>query len=988
MHRVISLCLGLVVFVLNTHLPLRALRPDRPLIAYGLHAYSTENGLPQSAVMALCQVHSGFIWVGTYEGLARFNGMDFRVFDKSNVRVMQNNSIKCFLEDHQGRLWIGTPNGLMIFSNGQFRMLTTREGLSGDFILSVFQDARRRIWAGATNGLNLLGDQGAVPVSLGKNTSSNYITAISEDSQGRLWVGTDDGLLVSSDPLKAEWKQVLPHDVRVLYGDRDGGVYVGTSGNGLFHFSSATIDSSRPIPQPGGNDVRALYQDLYGALWVGTNGGGLVRVHKNRAEVLTSRQGLPGDSIRSIIEDHEGSLWVGTRNGLVQLTDDRYILFDSRNGLPVDEVRCVLPGTDGDMWIGTVEGGLVHYSKGKFESLTEREGLRSERIWSLASDPRGGVWIGTYGGGLHHLDRSGRMRVWDKTRGMPNDIIRAILVEENGRVWAATNGGGVAVLENDRVVKCYSRENGMPSDFVYAIARDQAGHLWFGTYDAGLVELADGRLRIYGSEYGLDSHAIWTIYPDKDRNLWLGTDDGGLKRFYHGRVDTYTIRDGLYSDSAFQIVEDGGGRLWMNCNKGVYNVHIRDLLAFSAGKINQFVSTSYGRAEGLRAIETSGPAQPAGCRDFAGRMWFSTINGVAVFDPEWQPEKDIQPPVAIERILINRNEYFPGDDIVAAPGRGRLEVEYTGFSFRLPAALRFRYRLKGHEDDWIDAGNRRFAAITNLSPGIYRFEVATRLVNGDWSREPAAFSFHLEPHFHQTYWFYILVVLIVLGLMGLVYRFNLKQLHRRQRQLSQMIEERTSQLNTANRRLNQTNVQLQEANMKLKHLAHMDGVTQIANHRFFLETLEKEWRMALRRPGPIALVFADIDFFKDFNDTHGHQEGDRCLQRVAGTIQACVKRPRDFVARYGGEEFVVILPDTSADGARVMAENLRIAVESLQIPHGASSVSSWVTISLGVAARVPDAQETAMSLLRAADQALYAAKRGGRNMVAVEPESK
>ncbi len=987
MRKRIVVYLVFIAVMCGSGLSLRALRPDRSLIAYGLRSFSTQNGLPQSAVIALCQARDGFIWVGTYEGLARFDGMSFRIYDKSNVPIMPNNSIKCFFEDHLGRLWIGTPNGLLMNSAGHFRILTADDGLSGDFILALFQDSRRRIWAGTTNGLNLVTDHGATALFPGKKAGSNYISAIVEDARGRLWVGTDDGLLVSEDPSAGNWQRILAHDIRVLYRDRDGGVWVGTSGYGLYYFDSSSMENPLYIHQPASKDVRAIYQDRYKTMWVGTNGGGLVRIRGQSREILNTRHGLPGDSVRSIIEDHEGSLWVGTRNGLAQLTDDRYTLFNSRNGLPVDEVRCVLPGADGEFWIGTVEGGLVRYHQGNFTTFTQRDGLRSERIWSLATDSRGGVWIGTYGGGLHHLDRSGRIRVWDTGNGMPNNIVRAILVENDNRIWAATNGGGVALLENGRVVRCYDRESGMPSNFVYAIAQDREGHLWFGTYDAGLVELYQGRLRIHGAELGLDSHAIWTIYPDQNGNLWLGTDDGGLKRLFRSKVDTYTIRDGLYSDSAFQIVEDDNGRLWMNCNRGVFHVRIQDLLDFSAGKIPGFASTSYGRAEGLRAIETSGPAQPAGCKDATGRLWFPTINGVAVFNPQWRPETEAAPPVVIERIFVNRRPYLPGDVIVAPPGKGALEVEYAGFSFRSPAVLRFRYRLLGHEDEWIDAGSRRFASVTNLPPGAYRFEVETRFQNADWSGKTAAVNFRLTPYFYQTWWFLLLVAAGALGLVGAFYRFNLKKMRRRQKQLSMMIEERTGQLNTANLRLNQINAQLQEANTKLKHLARMDGVTQIANHRFFLEILEREWRLAVRESLPLALLFADIDFFKDYNDHHGHQMGDRCLRLVAGAIQSSLKRPRDFAARYGGEEFVVILPGTALAGARTTAEKMRLAVESLRLPHGASAVSPWVTISLGVAVMSADPGGSAMSLLKAADQALYAAKRGGRNTVAVDPQA-
>ena len=980
--------IGIILSVLILLIAARqghALRPNRKLIAYGLNVFSTEKGLPQSAVMALCQVRRGYIWLGTYEGLARFDGVSFDVFNKSNIPVLRNNSIKCIREDHKNRLWIGTPNGLLVLEDGRFRLITTKDGLSGDFVLSIYQDRRNRIWVGTTQGLNMITGKGAVSFYPGRQSGSNYISAVCEDERGRLWVGTNDGLLTCENPFSEPWQKRLPHDIRVLYCDDEGSLWVGTAGKGLFQFSSHNPDPPQPVKGLNNDDVRVVFRDRHGALWIGTNGGGLIRYFNGKMEFLTIRQGLPGDSVRSILEDHEGSLWVGTRNGMVQLTDDRYTLFNSRNGLPVDEVRCVVPDSSGRVCIGTVGGGIVRFDGGEFQ-VPSRGGKRGGgRIWSLAGDNDNGIWFGTYGDGLHHLDGRGRLRTWTQQDGLPSDIVRAILVEDKDRVWVGTHGGGVALLQNGQFVRRYNRENGMPSDFVFAISRGWDGELWFGTYDQGLVELKEGRIRVFGSQYGLDSHAIWTIYPDRDHNLWLGTDDGGLKRFYNGHVDVYSIKEGMYSDSAFQIVDDGQGRLWMNCNKGVYNVRIRDLLAFSAGNLSRIPCNAFGKSEGMRVIETSGPAHPAGCLAPDGRLWFPTINGVTVFDREWNSEKDVLPPVAIDQILINRKEYQPSNKILVPPGKGTLEVEYSGFSFRLPESVRFRYRLEGHDDAWTDAGSRRFVAMTNLSPGKYFFRVAAGNAEGQWNPETAGFSFELRPGFFQTWWFFLLLGLLLVGLVLLGYWVNLQQLRRRHKRLANLISERTVQLNNANGRLNDINTQLQDANMKLKYLAHMDGLTQIANHRFFMENLEREWRLAVRQIAPLSLLFVDIDYFKSYNDTHGHQQGDECLKQVAQALARGLVRPRDFVARYGGEEFVAILPGTESQGARVAAEKLRVLVEQLHIPHGGSDVSDWVTISLGVASCIPGRKENPMSLLQSADRALYQAKRNGRNQTIFLP---
>jgi diguanylate cyclase (GGDEF)-like protein len=328
----------------------------------------------------------------------------------------------------------------------------------------------------------------------------------------------------------------------------------------------------------------------------------------------------------------------------------------------------------------------------------------------------------------------------------------------------------------------------------------------------------------------------------------------------------------------------------------------------------------------------------------------------------------LPPPVSVEEVLIDGARHGALDTPVAPPGRGEIEIHYAALSFLEPRKVNFRYRLEGYDRDWVEAGSRRVAYYTNIPPGRYRFQVAAANDDGVWNETGAAFAFELRPHFYQAPWFYALCGLGVAVLAGAAYRIRISQLAASEARLAALVSERTREL--------------EEANRMLSRFSDLDAVTGIANRRHFDTCLEMEWRRVRRDNVPMSLVMVDIDHFKGFNDTYGHQQGDDCLKAVAQTLRRSLHRPGDLCARYGGEEFGVILPGTDVQGAAAVAEGLRLAVESLGIPHLDSS-SGVVTVSLGVAGVVPDDNVPLDGLLGAADRALYDAKRAGRNRVCV-----
>ncbi len=791
--------------------PALGLDLKKPIGQYIIDQWTTDNSnIPQNSVLSLVNSRDSYMWIGTYEGLCRFDGLHFTVFNKSNTPEIKNNSMLVIREGPDGALWAGTPNGLLCLRSGKFRNYTEADGLPGDFIQSLCIDPQGTLWIGTTLGLgryrdgvfSRIGDAGTA------GGGSGYISALCSGRDGTLWVGTDGGLFAfrrdrfEPFPLPGG---LVSNTIWSLCAGRDGTLWIGTAGDRLFALRQGVLRGYSHREGLSGARFRVIFEDVRGTLWVGTDNGGLNRLEGEAFASLSQQHGLSNDSVRALAEDHEGSLWVGTFGGGVnRLKDDRYIFYNTRSGLPVDMTRAVMQDRQGDFWIGTIGGGLVRFSKGKFQVFGSKEGLTSLRIWSIAQAGDGAIWFGSYGGGLHRL-QNGKIRVYSTREGMSNDIVRAILAARDGSIWAGTNGGGIDVLRPDGRIVNYSRRNGLGDNFIYAIAQDREGSIWVGTYNGELYRFRGDEITAFRPHAGTSQNAIWAIHPDADGSIWIGTNSGGLIRLKNGEFRTVDSRDGLYSDVAFQILEDNHGYFWMNCNQGVYRASKKELNDFADGRIQRVRSLAFGISEGVRGVESTGPAQPAGWKSRDGKLWFPTIKGVAVVDPDYRKRNEHVPRVLIERMTINGEPIALSSPLVIGPGRKKLEFTYTALSYLVPEKVRFKTWLRGFDRGWSTETGQRQVSYTNLPPGRYTFQVIACNNDGKWNEEGASLHFELRPFFYQTSWFWVLTVCGMLIIAFLAYRLRFRRLQRHERQLEFLVRERTKELSRVNEELVQAN---------------------------------------------------------------------------------------------------------------------------------------------------------------------------------------
>jgi len=772
-----------------------ALDPSTPLSQYGLDAW--QDGLPQNSVHSILQTRDGYLWFGTYEGLVRFNGVSFVVYDARNTTAFKSNSAWALLEDRLGTLWVGTLGGGVVRARGGvFTRYGEREGLPSEYAWALAEDSLGTLWAGTDRGLARFDGTSFRPVPLPPPFERPPVRSLRGDGSGGLWIGTAaDGLL--------RWDGTSLRRVHPAEGPAPGavtsiapapgGVVAAFYGLGLVEANDdGSFRGERARGRLPSDLVWSLHRDRNGALWVGSDGGGLARISGARVETIGVAEGLAHPFVRSIGEDREGSVWIGTNGGLHRLRDRKVLVYGAREGLPDESVRSVARTSDGTLWAGTDSNGLAALRGERFVVPEEVAALRGVAIRSVVAGPGNVLWIGTNGSGLVRL-QGGRLTRFTKKDGLPSDVVYAVALDAKGGVWAGTYGGGAARWDGRRFA-VIDQGHGLPRDVVRCLLAGRDGAMWIGTDGGGLARLKDGVLSVLDVRHGLANDVVLSLHEDAEGLLWIGTAGGLSVLRRDGSLRSLGAADGLPDEKVFRILEGGGGDLWMSSNKGIFRVARGDLVARVEGKRGPFGALALGRADGLPIAQCNGASWPAGFRDGDGRLWFPTLRGLVGVDPARLRSNAAVPPVVIDRVLADGRAVAGASPVELPPRTGKIEFHYDGLSFQAPEKVRFRYRLEGFEPSWVDAGTRRSAFYTSLPPGDFVFRVVAANNDGVWNETGARYAFRLKPGLHQRPAFRLGVVFAILVAIGTGYALRMRGVRARQTELQRLVDERTRSL--------------------------------------------------------------------------------------------------------------------------------------------------------------------------------------------------
>lgn len=749
--------------------------------------WQTDDGLPANPVQSILQTSDGYLWVGTSEGLARFDGVHFTLMEHPDAPELKNAWCSALLEAKDGAVWIGTDGkGALRLKDGRISRFTRTNGMAGDSVRALCQTQDGSIWIGTGQGLNRFQHGTFSTFRATNGLSHDVVRALCEDQSGTLWVGTGGGLdglrngaVASSFKYDRRETNGLQHSsVRSLFADRDGSLWIGGN-SGASRFKDGKFTNYTTSDGLLDGNISSVLRDSTGALWMGTYAG-LNRFASGGFVTHTNEGAGFYEIVLSLCEDREGDVWVGTKAGLYRMKPRYFSAITKQQGLIHNTTVSVLESKDGGLWIGTWGGGIDQIKNGEFVRHPASEVLPYYFALGLCEDRASNLWFGSdFNNGLYRRPPNGHIERWGPEHGMTDAALSAFCEDHAGNIWIGARTG--LLRFRDGQWQHFGVQDGLPSDFVKVIFEDHEGNLWIGTVN-GLAQFRDGKFVSFTTKDGLSSNAIFALYEDAAGCLWIGTKGGGLcrrpVRSSSRQFTAYTSHEGLFSDDVFEILEHEGF-FWMSCAKGIFRIRKSQFDDFDARKISRLTCISYDKSDGLIAVDCKGVAKPSACKTRDGRLWFPTSKGLVIVEPNITINER-PPTVVVEQIVADKK---PIGDLVThhlspvtiLPGRGELEFHYTALSFPAPEKNRFKYKLEGVDGDWVDAAGRRVAYYNNIPPGNYRFHVMACNNDGIWNETGAVLSFILLPHFWQTWWFKVAIAAVgVASLVGL-YKLRVAQ---------------------------------------------------------------------------------------------------------------------------------------------------------------------------------------------------------------------
>jgi len=751
---------------------------------YRFDSWTTDNGLPQNGVRKITQTPDGYLWFTTLDGLVRFDGVKFTIFNKSNSKGIISNRFWTMKSFHDGSIWLGTDNGeLTIYRNGEFSSFRADEVPDLQIIGIHADENGEPLVETGPNYYYLRDGKFVFAKAFADDTiEMNFITGRS----GARW----EMRLNETKREKDGETQTYPLKLKSVYyynpnffEDKNGGLWAGDIGK-LYYLNNGKItEYGEKDGVPQNTRAHNFWDEDDGSIWFATgdtnnSGIGIVRFKDGKFSSFGRENGLSNDRIFYVFRDRENSVWIATDKGLNRLQKQIVSPLSSKNGLINNEVYPILKAKDGSVYIGTVEG-LSRFSGGKFTNTTfscKSAQFSKASVQSLWEDENGKIWIGMVG--CFGVLENGKIREVSQFSSQARAYF-AIRSDRNGNLWIATEHDGVFQFRDNKILAQFTTENGLVNNDVKFIHEDKNGELWFGTF-GGLSHFKDGKFTNYTTNDGLASDLVRSIFEDTDGTFWIGTYDGGMSRFKDGKFINFNESNGLFNNGVFAITEDYRGNFWMSSNKGIYRVLKQQLNDFADGKINHYESFAYGKADGMLTTECNGGRQPSVLKDSDGKIWFPTLEGIAIVNPENLETNPLPPPVEIENIAIDRENvsFKNGSKITLTPSQNYLDIEFTALSFIKSDQIKFRYKLEGLDKNWIDAGTRRSVNYSYLPSGEYVFRVIAANTDGVWNTEGKTIKIEVLAPFYKTFRFWLAILIVLLGVFYLVYRLRIKQLQK------------------------------------------------------------------------------------------------------------------------------------------------------------------------------------------------------------------
>ncbi len=734
---------------------------------YRFTQWTADSGLPQNSVRGLVQTPDGFLWVATLNGIARFDGVRFQVFDKSTTPGISSSRFAAMVGGAGADLWmLSEDSNVVHFHEGAFATLSEPAGVRPHSVGGITADGDGAVWI-ESDGMVLRWNQ------LNRRFERESFSSADLHFQPLWWIGTGFWARVGNEILCFNRGQLktfaMPihidaRQIRGVAGNANGQTWIATTDGRIGRLSST----------PAKLSYRADSFVLSGP--VGANWKLEISPSRFERRIHIPIGGVDHSIALNVGKtDNEGNVWVGSEgDGLFRIQKQYITVLSSDEGLASNNVYPVFRSRSGDMWAGSWPGGLSQIRNGRvIRTFGRAQGL-TDLVTSLAEDHNGTLWIGTHGG-VRVLVGG---RISKPALSMtPQIAIQVTHQAPDGAMLFGTPQGLIMVSKAN--ARHLTTQDGLATDDVRVILTDRIGDLWIAGY-GGLTRIHDGKFTRWTERDGLPSNNIRSIMEDSSGSIWIGTYDGGLGWFREGRWVTFNKQRGLFDNGAFQILEDKNQRLWISSNRGLYRVDRDQLAAVADGRESLVTPIAYGRADGMLSAECNGGLWPAGAEDAQGSLWFPTQMGIAIVDPNRVRVVSQPPKVAIEGFKVDRKEGPASEAAILSPRQTDVEINYTALSFTKPDQITFRYKLDGVDETWQQVGLRRTAYYTHLPPGHYAFRVSARNSDGVRSVDDAVLRVIVVPPFYRRSWFLSLAAALTALVLWSLWNYRLVQLKRAQ----------------------------------------------------------------------------------------------------------------------------------------------------------------------------------------------------------------
>lgn len=842
---------------------------------YVSSVWTSSDGLPGNTVTDLIQNIDGYMYIGTYDGLVRFDGVEFKIINHVADEKYAFTSARSIFEGNNGDIWVGSNDEgiIRISKDGTVYSYTVTEGLPNNSVRSIAEDKNGNIWVGTASGIAYITSEGNIvrPEGLSEYDENMMVLQLYCDTAGRIWTtcAKVNGLYCFSDGRFQHYRgfeSIKDATVYCVCQDKKGGFWFGVGPHYAVYVSGSeeTVYDIGFGTQPG-TVVNSIYPDSKGGIWFARDTG--ITVLRNGQMLYGNQEsGLTDNNVNKILEDREGNMWFGTdRGGLEKLSLGKFNtikMTSAVNAICDDPARKVA-------WIGT-DRGLYCYNPttGKFEDNGFTEHCKNIRIRHVGLSSDGSVLVSTYEklGQLKMSEKEG-VKAWTEDDGLSGNRIRVCIESSEGKFYIGTTNGLNIVDPKSGDIIIINRDSGIPNDYIMCIFEDSDKTVWCGTDGGGIFSVKNGVLdKCFNKNDGLAGDVVFKIQTlDKKDEMWISTGTG-ISRFKDGKFTTLGTNSGLVTDSIFQMIYDYTGTVWVTNNRGINSMKMVDLNDFVSGEIGYIDTKYFGRSDGLNSNGVTSTS--LSMKDSLGRVWFTLTDGFAIYDPVKVTNKSI-PNVQLENFSFGTEVFdYCGQTVVVDPDVKRLSIKYTGLSFISPEQIQFRYKLAGFEDDFSLWTKNREVSYTNLKPGTYKFTVQAQNSDEIIGEILSPMVIIKKPYIWQLWWFWFLIVIVCLAIACLIVFTRYKELRIYQKKLEAEVESQTKELHLQTIELQKqaesleiANHNLEKANQKSEKL-----LLNILPKNIAHELTEKPGEIIAKKYSNVSVLFADIVDFTKLSD--------------------------------------------------------------------------------------------------------------------------